>query len=101
MHLFTHPECYGEAKSTRILDQFAKKLDGELIGPEFGWGLYFKEGWNWEVVKVVILVYMFASLMFGVAWWIGKDDIQGGFGVAGYLVNVATAFLAFIAVRNI
>lgn len=101
MHLFLHPECFGDGKDARILEQFPKKLHGELAGPVYGWGIYFKESWNWELVKSILIVYMLASLAFGMAWWLGKDDIQGAFGVAGYIVNVATAFLAYIAVSNL
>lgn len=101
MHLFTHPECFGDSAEISILEQFPKKLKGELTGPVIGWGIYFTESWNWDLVKAILLLYMTGSFVFGLAWWMGKDDIQGAFGVAGYLINVATVFLAYIAVGSL
>lgn len=101
MHLFTHPACVAACKpDARILAQFPKKLQGGL--PEdYGWGIHISEGWNQVLVRGVLLFYILGSMAFGVAWWAGKGDVQGAFGVAGYMINVGTAFLAYVAVSDL
>jgi hypothetical protein len=105
MHFFASPECITAETQNWILAQFPKKLRGELVGledgPVAGWGILFKEGWNWDRVRVVLLAYLVGSLVFGVAWAARKHDVQGAFGVAGYWVSTATVFLGYIAVRHV
>lgn len=104
MHLFSHPECLNDNKQAWILEQFPKKLHGELVGnpegPVVGWGIYFKEGWNWVRIKTILLVYVIASLAFGIVWTVRRDDVQGAFGIAGYLASTATVFLGYVAMQH-
>jgi len=105
MHYFAHPECLKDKKQAWILAQFPKKLRGELVersdGPVPGWGIHFEEGWNWYRIKVILFAYVAGSLVFGVSWTVRRDDMQGAFGVAGYLASTATVFLGYIALRDL
>lgn len=104
MHLFAHPECIEDETQNWILAQFPKKLRGELVGtasgPVAGWGIHFKEGWDWDRVRIVLMVYLAGSLVFGVVWAARRNDVQGAFGVAGYWVSTATVLLGYVAVRH-
>ena len=43
-----------------------------------------------------VLGLLLTSLIFGVVWTKEKDDIQGAFGVASWIVGVGGALLAVI-----
>ena len=53
-----------------------------------GWGICFIEGVSWPRVCALGLAGVLASTLFGVVWTVVQDDIQGGFGVASYMLGV-------------
>lgn len=53
-----------------------------------GWGVCFIEGVSWSRVCLFGFIGVVASTVFGVAWTMLRDDIQGGFGVASYMLAV-------------
>ncbi|KAG9189800.1 hypothetical protein G6011_06668 [Alternaria panax] len=82
--LFTCPTDVHE-KDTWILDQLPKRTCGELKGqigqPAEGWGIYYDEGLDGDVLAWTILIGFFvASLLFGVLWSRFQYDIEGAFG---------------------
>lgn len=105
MHCFLSPECLTDDAQGWMLAQFPKRLQGPLTakssGPVEGWGVCVKEGWNWKRVGWILALYVVLSLLFGVVWTVGRNDIQGGFGVAGYLASTAAVFLGWVATRNV
>ncbi|KAF2962749.1 hypothetical protein GQX73_g10821 [Xylaria multiplex] len=89
MHFFENPDC---ADVTLLLyNRFPKKLRAQLEacpikGSSIGWGIEFVEGVNWRNVFVAtFLGFIFCSI-FAVAWAATKGDIQGGFGIASFIL---------------
>lgn len=104
MHYYSNPSCLSPFQD-QILKQFPKRISGKLIGrvhePIEERGVYYQEGWNWRLIGLVILIcFLVGSLVFGVSWWVAKEDIQGGFGAASWWVSVDALVLAFIAVQT-
>lgn len=102
-HMFNEPSCASDNDSW-ILDQLPKRAHGELSGeprkPVDGWGIYYEEGWDKEPIALcVLLVFVIASLIFGVLWSHFKMDIQGAFGVSAYMVTACGIFVSFVAVK--
>ncbi|KAI1642382.1 uncharacterized protein F4817DRAFT_353065 [Daldinia loculata] len=103
-HHFSHPDCIRPTQKF-IYNQLPKRTCGQLQAPEdrveFGWGVYFEEGWHWRSIYFVIVVLIASgSGVFGVTWSITKGDIQGGFAVSSLWVTLGSLFLGYIAVRS-
>lgn len=83
-----------------MVEQSPKRSWGELFGsaeqPAEGWGIYYKEGWNQKVIARVVLVLLVASLVFGAVWTRVTGDLQGGFGVAAWIVGIGGAGLGVL-----
>ncbi|RYO23747.1 hypothetical protein AA0111_g8946 [Alternaria arborescens] len=87
-----------------ILNQLPKRTCGVLQGqkgqPAEGWGIYFLEGWDREIISLLILfIFFLASLLFGVLWWNFQFDLQGGFGVSAYMMAVCTIVVSVVVTR--
>jgi hypothetical protein len=103
MHLLNSP-CELDKNETEILNLLPKRICGELQGRAGqaveGWGIYYKEGWDRDmIVSIVFLMFLLVSLLFGVLWSIYKMDMQGAFGVSAYMGTAASILLAIIAMR--
>jgi len=87
MHLFKHPEDYDDELITYL--RTPKRRDRLEIGT--GWGLQLVEGFLAERVWAMIAgLFVCGSLAFAIAWSTMRDgDMQGAFGVAGWMVAVA------------
>lgn len=101
--MLTSPHCIHENERF-VLEQLPKRTKGELKGclgkPVEGWGMYYQEGWDFDlVIGVVLVVFLIASLLFAVLWSVYKVDIQGAFGVSSYMVTASGIFIAWIANR--
>jgi hypothetical protein len=90
-HLYDHPDhaddlpvCY--SRVPRKLRERLAAAPG--IGRSEGWGICFIEGVSWPRVCALGLVGVLASTIFGIAWTVVQKDIQGGFGVASYMLGV-------------
>lgn len=102
-HLFNEPSCINE-NDTWILDQLPKRTCGELHGsagkPADGWGIYFEESWDRDVITLVVFsLFLISSLIFGVLWSHFKMDIQGAFGVSAYMMTACAAIISFVATK--
>ncbi|KAI0857312.1 hypothetical protein F4860DRAFT_490180 [Xylaria cubensis] len=90
MHLFENPD---HADVTLFLyKRFPKKMRAQLEacpmkGSSIGWGVEFVEGVNWYAVFVSGLLGFVFCLLFAVAWSAAKGDVQGGFGIASFLLT--------------
>lgn len=93
IHLFKHPEDYDDELITYL--RTPKRRDRLEIGT--GWGLELVEGFLSERVLAAFLgLFLLGSLVFAVTWACKKgDDMQGAFGIAGYMIGVATLLLAW------
>ena len=103
MHWLTSPECV-EPNVTHVLDQVPKRTTGELKGtvgqPAEGWGLHFQEGWDFDLlIGMILVVFLLASLLFGVLWSYFKMGVQGAFGISSYMVTATGIFVAWFANR--
>jgi hypothetical protein len=101
--LFTCPTDVHE-KDTWILDQLPKRTCGELKGqigqPAEGWGIYYDEGLDGDMLAwTILIVFLVASLLFGVLWSKFQYDIQGAFGVSAYMVACCAAVLPVIVTK--
>jgi hypothetical protein len=99
--LFSCPSYTHEA-DTWILDQLPKRTCGVLQGkagqPAEGWGIYYQEGWDRDLITVaVFLVFVLASLLFGVLWSRFQYDVQGAFGVSAYMITAGGILIALLA----
>lgn len=101
--LFTCPTDVHE-QDTWILDQLPKRTCDELRGqigqPAEGWGIYYEEGLDRDIITLVVLViFVLASLLFGILWSIFHFDVQGAFGVSAYIIGCCMVFVPFFATR--
>jgi hypothetical protein len=100
VHNLNKPECGSEGQSW-VLGRIPKRTTGELIGgtdePNEGWGLYYEEGWNFNLIATIsFVVVTVGSLLFGICWSVLESDIQGAFGVSGYMIAVCGLIVAFV-----
>lgn len=99
--LFSCPS-YADETDDWILKQLPKRICGRLRGqagqPAEGWGVYYQEGWDRDLISVVVFsVFLVASVLFGALWSVFKFDIQGAFGISAYMVAVCAALIPLIA----
>jgi hypothetical protein len=101
--LFTCPTDVHEHDDW-ILKQLPKRTCGELQGkigqPAEGWGIYYQEGWGRDlIVLAIFVVFLIASLLFGVLWSRFQMDVQGAFGVSAYMVTASAVLISLIVTR--
>lgn len=93
MHLFKHPEDYDDELITYL--RTPKRRVRLEVG--IGWGLQLVEGFLPERVWALILgLFGLASLVFAVVWTVMKDDVQGAFGIAGWMLTAAALVIAWV-----
>ncbi|TPX13401.1 uncharacterized protein E0L32_006131 [Thyridium curvatum] len=94
MHLFEHPD---HAEVTPVLyKRIPRKLRAKLEacpiqGSSAGWGIHYVEGLDRLTMYIYGCVGFAIALVMAVIWASIRDDVQGGFAIAGFLI----AFLAF------
>jgi hypothetical protein len=86
---------------TWIFNRVPKRTQGELRGgakvPAEGWGLYFEEGWDVDMILgIIILIILLGSFLFGICWTVLESDIQGAFVVSGYMITAGGVLIAVI-----
>ncbi|KAI3318876.1 hypothetical protein HD806DRAFT_526054 [Xylariaceae sp. AK1471] len=90
MHLFENPD---HADVTLFMyRRFPKKLRAQLEacplkGSSVGWGIEFVEGVNWWAVFVTGCLGFLVCLIVAISWSVAKGDVQGGFGIASFLLT--------------
>ena len=103
-HMLKCPDKINE-KSTWIYNLVPKRTTGELKAdldqPTDGWGFYFQEGWDFDlIITISFVVFMLGSLLFGICWSVLEHDIQGAFGVSAYMVTACGLFVAFLVSKT-
>lgn len=93
LHLFKHPEDYD---SELIAYLRSPKKSGRLdLG--VGWGIHLVEGFLPERVWMLTMgFFSLASLVFGITWAAKKDDVQGAFGVAAWIVTLSALAIGYL-----
>lgn len=90
LHLFMHPEDYDEELVT--YKRAPKRRERLQFG--MGWGINLVEGFQGQKVWAFLMAcFSIGSGVFGILWTVKKDDVQGAFGVAGWIVTLAVLVL--------
>ncbi|KNG46731.1 transcription factor c2h2 [Stemphylium lycopersici] len=86
LHLFQHPNDYdGELITYLRCPKRRQRLEFGM-----GWGVHLVEGFLAQRVWAVTMgVCGLGSAAFAILWTIKKDDIQGAFGVAQWVLGIA------------
>jgi hypothetical protein len=86
LHLFRHPNDYdGELITYLRSPKRRQRLEFGM-----GWGVHLVEGFLAQRVWGVMMgIFGLGSAVFAVLWTIKKDDLQGAFGVAQWVLGVA------------
>ncbi|KAL5888219.1 hypothetical protein ACKVWC_003488 [Pyricularia oryzae] len=95
MHLFEHPD-HAEVLPVlfrRIPKKLSRLQACQRTGSSVGWGIQIHEGLDWVALFYCGCVGFAACLITAVAWTVVRDDLQGGFAIASFML----AFLAFCA----
>lgn len=98
LHLYEHPEDADD--DAFCLDRIPKKLRERLVRPQrssgVGWGVHLNEGLNPKKMCIFGLLGLFFSASFGVIWSVKRDDVQGGFGVAAFVMAALTFTIGIV-----
>ena len=91
LHLFKHPNDYDGEMITYL--RSPKRRSRLEFG--MGWGIHLVEGFLAQKVwAVAMAICLLASVAFAVMWTIRKNDVQGAFGVAQWILGLVTLFVA-------
>lgn len=90
LHLFMHPEDYDEEQVT--YKRSPKRRERLQFG--MGWGINLVEGFQAQKVWAFIMAcFGVGSGVFAILWTVRENDVQGAFGVAGWIVTLAVLVL--------
>jgi len=93
LHLFKHPEDYDGELITYL--RAPKRRERLEFG--MGWGINLVEGFLAQKVWTFTMACFGAgSGIFAILWTVKKQDVQGAFGVAGWIVTLAALILGGI-----
>jgi hypothetical protein len=101
VHSMKKPSCVHKDDRT-VLQKIPRRICGEIQAENDqeaeGWGIYYEEGPNLLWVAVLTtLVASITALLFGILWATLKKDLQGAFGVSGYVGTVCAAVVPLLA----
>ncbi|KAF2006393.1 hypothetical protein P154DRAFT_518014 [Amniculicola lignicola CBS 123094] len=86
LHLFKHPSDY----DTELVTYLRSPKRRERLEYGMGWGINLVEGFLAQKVWLVMMLgFGVGSAVFAVLWTVKKGDVQGAFGVAGWVVTLA------------
>ncbi|KAF1979017.1 hypothetical protein BU23DRAFT_577189 [Bimuria novae-zelandiae CBS 107.79] len=90
LHLFKHPEDYDGELITYL--RTPKRRERLELG--MGWGINLVEGFLVQKVWAVLMGFFgVGSAVFAILWTVRENDVQGAFGVAGWIVTLAALVL--------
>ena len=102
MHIYHHPE-YAD-QETVCLTRFPKRIRERLMLDEryvpVGWGIEFVEGVHSNKVWCFGFAIVVLSLITGVVWSSVNKDVQGGFGIAAYMMAFLTFMVGMVQAVN-
>ncbi|KAF2469045.1 uncharacterized protein BDR25DRAFT_289215 [Lindgomyces ingoldianus] len=86
LHLFRHPTDY----DNELITYQRSPKRRERLESGMGWGLNLVEGFIAQKVWAVMFMgFGVGSAVFGIVWTVRLGDVQGAFGVAGWVVTLA------------
>ncbi|KAF2446403.1 hypothetical protein P171DRAFT_410588 [Karstenula rhodostoma CBS 690.94] len=102
-HFYSSPSCIPDPVRS-VLDRLPIRIIGELQKPTGepaeGWGIYFHEGWDGDIITLLVFVMFLAgSLIFGILWSYLKMDVQGAFGVSAYILTAGAILVSLVAMK--
>lgn len=89
-----------DSKSTLIFRSLPKLRWTSLEnrdGLKQAWGIYLREGWNWNCIITIVVFLIVFSFIFSVSWARAKDNIQDGFAVGSWFLSLPTILVAVVA----
>ncbi|KAF2235004.1 hypothetical protein EV356DRAFT_133099 [Viridothelium virens] len=98
-HLYDHPE---EAKAINFcFRKVPKKRKEKLVacpirGSRTGWGIQYIEGIHWLEALICGLLAITLSTVTGIGWSVLRDDVQGGFTIASFMLTALTCLMGLI-----
>ncbi|KAI9695940.1 MAG: hypothetical protein M1820_008352 [Bogoriella megaspora] len=98
-HLCDHPEDASNIDT--CFRKVPRKLKSKLVacpiqGSSSGWGIQFVEGIDWFKVSICGLLAVLSSSSFGILWSVLRNDVQGGFTVAGFMLTTLLCLLTTV-----
>jgi hypothetical protein len=94
MNYFTDPNEV-PPNGKKFLGQVPKKIGGDSTA--VAWGIYYKEGWDWVRIGIILFGFVFSSGLFGIIWTVAKNDIQGGFTISIWWMTVGASLVSLVA----
>lgn len=102
MSYFLDPDSI-DPDRTWVLQQLPKRVqefNPKPLEPVEAWGLYFKQGWDWFKIWCILgVVFLLSSLLFGILWTVLQKDIQGAFGVAGWIAAAVAILMGIFSTK--
>jgi hypothetical protein len=100
---FCNPSNAGEGDFC-ILNQVPKRTCGPLQGvlgdPAEGWGIYYDEVWDKDLITLALFIILaISTLLFGVLWAKYKFDVQGAFGISAWMASLGGMLLFVLVPR--
>ena len=98
-HWYDYPE---EASAMQdCFGKVPKKLTAKVTacptkGSSSGWGLCFTEGLSLMKVSCCCFLCLAISATFGIAWSVVRSDVQGGFGVACFMLASSATVVTLV-----
>ncbi|KAF1846203.1 uncharacterized protein K460DRAFT_355913 [Cucurbitaria berberidis CBS 394.84] len=93
LHLFKHPNDYDGELVTYLRSPKRR----ERLGFGMGWGINLVEGFLAQRVWMVVMgICGLGSVAFAVMWTVKKNDVQGAFGVAQWVLGFAVLLVGGI-----
>ncbi|KAF2110867.1 hypothetical protein BDV96DRAFT_603485 [Lophiotrema nucula] len=90
LHLFKHPSDY----DNELITYLRSPKRRERLEYGMGWGINLVEGFLAQKVWSCLMVgFGIGSALFATLWTVKKGDVQGAFGVAGWIVTLAGLIL--------
>jgi hypothetical protein len=101
--LFYYPSEAAE-NDIWVFNQLPKRTCGQLQGepgqPAEGWGIYYQEVWDKELITLALFIMLaLGTLLFGVLWAKYKFDVQGAFGISAWMASLGGMLLFVLVPR--
>ncbi|KAE9376187.1 hypothetical protein N431DRAFT_334440, partial [Stipitochalara longipes BDJ] len=103
-HTFLHLlSCTAYNPNLAWLPRLPKKLNSSILrftgAVNYGWGIHINEGPDYFVIGVVNCAFLMLSGLAAFLWNWYKNDFQGAFGFAGWIVAVLNGVLVSYVIK--
>jgi len=103
LHMLKSPSCVS-SQSMSILNILPRRIRGKLdegiAEPAEGWGIYYQEGLETDmIIGWVFSISLLSVILFGVLWSTLKMDMQGAFGVSATIMAASGIVSAWVSTK--